>query len=173
VERARAQDAARPMQLEVVLNGNPTKLIGSFSMLDGNRLAATRQELRELGLDPRGSTTSPDQVVVLDEMFGVSYRYEEATQRVLITAPEEQLAVKEYNLRSAPELTPFSPTGAASSTIISSPRVSATSMAVRSRSTACRSRSMACQPSSPELRSRSMARRRRSMRAPFTPFGTL
>jgi outer membrane usher protein len=103
---ARAQDAGRPMQLEVVLNGNPTKLIGSFSMLDGNRLAATRQELRELGLDPRGSTTSPDQVVVLDEMFGVSYRYEEATQRVLITAPEEQLAVKEYNLRSAPELTP-------------------------------------------------------------------
>ena len=102
---ARAEDAGRPMQLEVVLNGNPTKLIGSFSMLDGNRLAATRQELQELGLDPRGYT-SPDQVVVLDEVFGVSYRYEEATQRVLITAPEEQLAVKEYNLRSAPELTP-------------------------------------------------------------------
>ncbi|MEA3088679.1 MAG: outer rane usher protein [Caballeronia sp.] len=102
---ARAEDAGRPMQLEVILNGNPTKLIGSFSMLDGNRLAATRQELKELGLDPRGSA-SPDQVVVLDEMFGVSYRYEEATQRVLITAPEEQLAVKEYNLRSVPELTP-------------------------------------------------------------------
>jgi outer membrane usher protein len=102
---ARAEDAGRPMQLEVVLNGNPTKLIGSFSMLDGNRLAATRQELRELGLDPRGST-SPDQVVVLDDVFGISYRYEEATQRVLITAPEEQLAVKEYNMRSAPELTP-------------------------------------------------------------------
>jgi outer membrane usher protein len=100
-----AEDAGRPMQLEVVLNGNPTKLIGSFSMLDGNRLAATRQELRELGLDPRGSTAL-DQVVVLDEVFGVSYRYEEATQRVLITAPEEQLAVKEYNLRSAAELTP-------------------------------------------------------------------
>jgi len=102
---ARAQDAGRPMQLEVVLNGNPTKLIGSFSMLDGNRLAATRQELRELGLDPRDSA-APDQVVVLDEMFGVSYRYEEATQRVLITAPEEQLAIKEYSLRSVPELTP-------------------------------------------------------------------
>ena len=39
------------------------------------------------------------QVVVLDEMFGVSYRYEEATQRVLITAPEEQLAVAETILR--------------------------------------------------------------------------
>jgi outer membrane usher protein len=43
---------------------------------------------------------------VLDQVSGVSYRYEEATQRVLITAPEEQLAVKEYNPRIAPELTP-------------------------------------------------------------------
>jgi outer membrane usher protein len=102
---ARADDAGRPMQLEVVLNSIPTKLIGSFSMLDGNRLAATRQELQELGLNPRGNA-SPAQLVVLDEVFGLSYRYEEATQRVLITAPEEQLAVKEYNLRSAPELTP-------------------------------------------------------------------
>jgi outer membrane usher protein len=93
------------MQLEVVLNGTPTKLIGSFSMLDGNRLAATRQELQELGLNPGGNGT-PDQLIVLDEVFGLSHQYEEATQRVLITAPEERLAVKEYNLRSAPELTP-------------------------------------------------------------------
>jgi len=37
---------------------------------------------------------------VLDEMFGVSYRYEEATQRVFDHRAEEQLAVKEYNLRT-------------------------------------------------------------------------
>jgi outer membrane usher protein len=92
------------MQLEVILNGTPTKLIGSFAMLDGNRLAATRQELQELGLNPRG-VLLPDKVVVLDEVSGLSYRYEEATQRVLITASEEQLAVKEYDLRGpAPEL---------------------------------------------------------------------
>jgi outer membrane usher protein len=102
---ARAEDAGRPMQLEVVLNGTPTKLIGAFTMLEGNHLAATRQELLELGLNPRGYS-SPADVVVLDQVFGLSYTYEEATQRVLITAPEEQLAVKEYNLRTAPELTP-------------------------------------------------------------------
>ena len=97
---ARAEDAGRPMQLEVILNGTPTKLIGTFTMLDGNRLAATRQELQEIGLDPRGYA-SPAQLVVLDQVFGLSYRYEEATQRVFITAPEEQLAVKEYNLQRA------------------------------------------------------------------------
>lgn len=101
----RAEDAGRPMQLEVVLNGTPTKLIGSFSMLDGNRLAATRQELQELGINP-GGNAAPEQLVVLADVFGLSHQYEEATQRVLITAPEERLAVKEYNLRSAAELTP-------------------------------------------------------------------
>jgi len=93
------------MQLEVILNGTPTKLIGSFAMLDGNRLAATRQELLELGLNPRGYS-SPGDVVVLDKVFGLSYKYEESTQQILITAPEELLAVKEYNLRPTQELTP-------------------------------------------------------------------
>src|SRR5262249_51825972 len=71
----------------------------------GNRLAATRQELLELGLNPRGYA-SPGDVIVLDKVFGLSYKYEESTQQILITAPEELLAVKEYNLRSAPELAP-------------------------------------------------------------------
>ncbi|MEA2871282.1 MAG: outer rane usher protein [Hyphomicrobiales bacterium] len=102
---ARAEDAGRPMQLEVILNGTPTKLIGAFTMLEGNRLAATRQELLELGLNPRGYA-SPGDLVVLDQVFGLSHKYDETTQRILITAPEEQLAVKEYNLRTAAELTP-------------------------------------------------------------------
>ncbi|MEA2876177.1 MAG: outer rane usher protein [Hyphomicrobiales bacterium] len=102
---ARAEDAGRAMQLEVILNGTPTKLIGAFTMLEGNRLAATRQELLELGLNPRGYA-SPGDLVVLDQVFGLSHKYDETTQRILITAPEEQLAVKEYNLRTAAELTP-------------------------------------------------------------------
>ena len=93
------------MQLEVILNGTPTKLIGAFTMLEGNRLAATRQELLELGLNPRGYA-SPGELVVLDGVFGLSYKYEESTQQVHITAPEEQLAIKEYNLRTSAELTP-------------------------------------------------------------------
>lgn len=102
---ARAEDAGRPMQLEVILNGTPTKLIGSFTMLEGDRLAVTRQELLELGLNPRGYA-SPGDLIVLDQVTGLSHKYEEATQRILITAPEEHLAVKEYNLRTAQELTP-------------------------------------------------------------------
>jgi len=93
------------MQLEVILNGTPTKLIGSFTMLENKQLTATRQELLDLGLNPRGYS-SPADVIVLDKVFGLTYTYDEATQRVSITAPEEQLAVKEYNLRTPPELTP-------------------------------------------------------------------
>lgn len=93
------------MQLEVILNEQPTKLIGSFVMLENNRLAATKEELHELGLNPRAGDGAPDKVIVLDEVSGVSYRYDEATQRVSISAPEEQLVVKEYDLRGPkPEL---------------------------------------------------------------------
>ncbi|HEX4555601.1 MAG TPA: fimbria/pilus outer membrane usher protein [Xanthobacteraceae bacterium] len=99
--RGRADEAGRQMQLEVVLNGVPTQLIGAFVMRDDGHLAARRQELVDIGLNPRGDA-SPDRIVVLDDLFGLSYRYEESTQRVSITAPEELLITKEYNLRNAP-----------------------------------------------------------------------
>jgi len=104
--RARADEAGRQMQLEVVLNGNPTQLIGAFVMLDDGRIAARRQELEEIGIAPRGYA-SPDKLVILDDLFGLSYRYEESTQRISITAPEELLVTKEYNISrraEAPEL---------------------------------------------------------------------
>ena len=98
------------MQLEVILNGTPTKLIAAFTMLDGGRLASTRQELEEIGISARGSAPAAE-LVVLDKLFGLSYRYDEATQRILITVPEELLAVKEYNLRAAPPEMPPLQTG--------------------------------------------------------------
>jgi outer membrane usher protein len=98
---ARADEAGRPMQLEAVLNGVPTQLIGAFVMRDDGHLAARRQELVDIGLNPRGDA-SPDRVVILDDLFGLSYRYEESTQRLSITAPEELLITKEYDLRNAP-----------------------------------------------------------------------
>ncbi len=99
--RARADDTGRQMQLEVILNGNPTKLIGAFVMFDDGRIGARRQELEEVGLNPRGYD-SPDKLVVLDDVFGLSYRYEESTQRIAITAPDELLLTKEYNISNRP-----------------------------------------------------------------------
>jgi outer membrane usher protein len=99
--RAGAEEAGRQMQLEVVLNGAPTQLIGAFVMLDDKRIAARRQELEDIGIAARGHA-SPDKLVILDDLFGLTYRYEEATQRISITAPEELLVRKEYNLSNAP-----------------------------------------------------------------------
>ena len=47
------------LQLEVFINQAPTHLIGSFTMAAGQKIAARRAELEEIGLKPSGSA-SPD-----------------------------------------------------------------------------------------------------------------
>jgi len=103
--RAGAGEAGQPMQLEVFLNGNPTQLIGAFVLFDDKRIGALKQELMESGLKPPGNDP-PDKLIVLDDIFGLTYRYEEATQRILITAPEELLAPKEFDLSNSPKSVP-------------------------------------------------------------------
>jgi outer membrane usher protein len=107
--RVRADEAGQKMQLEVVLNGSPTQLIGAFVMHDDRRIAARQQELEEMGLNPQGHA-SPNKLIVLDELFGLTYRYDEPTQRIFITAPEELLVTKEYNLSHRPQSTAPAPT---------------------------------------------------------------
>ena len=91
--RARAEEA---LQLEVFVNDQPTELVGAFVMLDDKRIAARQHELEEVGLNPKGHS-EPDKLVVLDELAGVSYRYEESTQRIYITAPDEMRISKDYD----------------------------------------------------------------------------
>lgn len=91
----RAEKTDQPIQLEVILNGTPTQLIGGFVLLKDGQMAASRQELEEIGISPRGYA-SPAELVVLDNLSGLSYRYEESSQRIFITAPEEMRVRKEY-----------------------------------------------------------------------------
>ena len=102
--RVGAEEVVRQLQLEVVVNGSPTKLIGAFIMLEDRRIAVRRQELEEIGLNPRGYA-SPDKLIMLDDLPGLSYRYEEATQRILIMAPDKLLATKEYSASDSPQKT--------------------------------------------------------------------
>lgn len=96
-DRARAEDAGDPVQLEAFINDVPTQLIGAFVLLDDKRIAARQRELEELGLNPNGRS-EPDKLVILDNLAGLSYRYEEATQRIYIKAPDEMRIANEYNL---------------------------------------------------------------------------
>ena len=93
--RVGAEESSRQLQLDVIVNGSPTQLIGSF-VLDRGRIAARRAELGEIGLNPRGYE-SPDKLIVLDDLPGLSYRYDEAAQRISITVPDELRATKDYD----------------------------------------------------------------------------
>jgi outer membrane usher protein len=96
-DRARAEDGGDPVQLEAFINDVPTQLIGAFVLLDDKRIAARQHELAELGLNPK-DRSEPDKLVILDSLTGVSYRYEEATQRIYIKAPDDMRITKEYDL---------------------------------------------------------------------------
>jgi outer membrane usher protein len=76
------------LQLEVFINQTPTHLIGAFDLIQGRKIAAKRAELEEIGLKPRGYA-SPDELIVLDELVGLSYRYDEATQQIYISVGDE------------------------------------------------------------------------------------
>jgi outer membrane usher protein len=89
------------LQLEVFINETPTHLIGSFTMVVGGRIAARLAELEEIGLNPRGYA-SADDTIVLDELVGLSYRYEEASQQIYIAAPDQLRAAKTLDASAAP-----------------------------------------------------------------------
>jgi outer membrane usher protein len=86
---ARAADEPLALQLEVLLNSQPTKRIGTFSDLGGGKIAATGATLTDLGLKA-GQTLAPDESIALDELPGVTYAYDEAAQSIDITVADAE-----------------------------------------------------------------------------------
>src|SRR6202011_4560151 len=72
------------LQLDVVINDAPIKMIASFVLFGPNRIGATPAELEEIGLHHPGSI-SPDEIVLLDDIPTVSYVYLERIQTIRIT----------------------------------------------------------------------------------------
>ena len=91
----------RQLQLEVFLNGAATHLIGSFTLLASGRVAAPRSELQEMGLKPSGES-SPQDLVVLADVPGLSYHYDEPLQRIEITASDEARVTKNNDVTTRP-----------------------------------------------------------------------
>src|SRR5215813_8076893 len=88
-----ADDGSRQFQLDVIINGTPTKTIGTFTRLADGRFAATRGELSELGVKPAGSGNA-DELVIIDDMPGASYRYDEPQQAIYLTLGDEERVTK-------------------------------------------------------------------------------
>ena len=81
------------LQLEVSLNGSKVGLLGSFTLLVNQRLAAMRQELDSLGLEvpaARGAGLIP-----LDEVVGLTYRYNSARQTIDLIVSDALLKTRE------------------------------------------------------------------------------
>ena len=69
VPASAATEGARPLQLEILINGDKTGLLGSFLQLPDGTLAARRSELVEAGVKVPGAG-QPDDVIVLNDAAG-------------------------------------------------------------------------------------------------------
>lgn len=99
--------AEGPLQLEVLLNGHPIGLIGSFWQDAEGELRAKREELEELHLKVP-DRFAPQEDVALADLPGVSYRYDEARQTVDITVPDGGRLPQLYDLHGAQNHLPIS-----------------------------------------------------------------
>ena len=100
--RAMAEGDVCQLQLEVFINQAPTHLIGSFTRLPDGKIAVSRTEMEEVGLKPRGYA-SPDEMIVPDDLAGLSYRYDEAKQQLFVTVTDELRVAKTIDVSTAPK----------------------------------------------------------------------
>jgi outer membrane usher protein len=99
---AAAAEEPRQLQLEVSINDTPTHLIGAFTQLADRRIAARRTELTEMGIKAPGSG-SGDDLIVLDDMSDVEYRYDEPTQAIFFKLGDDRRIAKSFDARGSSE----------------------------------------------------------------------
>jgi outer membrane usher protein len=96
------------LQLEVLLNGKPTGLIGAFLQNAKGELSAQRKELEALHLKVP-EQFAPEDEVPLAALAGVSWRYDEAKQSLDIAVADVGLLPQTYDLRGAANPLPVTP----------------------------------------------------------------
>jgi len=91
-----APTSGRRLQLEVFLNHKRTGVIGGFEQLPDGRMSARRSGLIDIGVKPPGDG-GPDVTVILENVPGLSYRYDEPKQTIDIAIPDSLRADHEYH----------------------------------------------------------------------------
>ncbi|WP_165937646.1 fimbria/pilus outer membrane usher protein [Antarcticimicrobium sediminis] len=100
-------DDGVPLFLLVSLNGVDTGLIAEFLWFSqGNRLGILPNELKDIGLTPPRATRS---ILLLDDIPGLSYRYDVAAQEIEISAAPERLQRRIIKGRTRPTFTKAQP----------------------------------------------------------------
>ena len=93
-----ASEPQLPLYLEVVLNGQKTDIIAEFSQLADGRFASRRAELKELTIEPPGEG-APDDLIILDDIEAIRYKYDEELQRIDISVDAAALKHNSYRAR--------------------------------------------------------------------------
>lgn len=87
-----AQETARELQLEVLVNGKPSGLIAAVRQLSGGRLAIQPEQLQNCGIAPAREAALPDGWLDIAKLPGVTFDYDEAKQTLAFTAALHSLA---------------------------------------------------------------------------------
>lgn len=99
-DRSHADQERKNLQLDVVINGTPIKMIASFVLFGKDRIGATPEELQEIGLRLNGPR-DPNKIVLLDEIPTVSYEYVERIQTIRITVDDRYRKGQTFDLSGA------------------------------------------------------------------------
>src|SRR6266851_3719644 len=91
-----ATEGARPLQLEILINGDKTGLLGSFLQLPDGNIGARRSELVEAGVKVPGSGQGDD-VVMLNELLAGKFKYDEATQSISFDLDNNQRIARAFD----------------------------------------------------------------------------
>ena len=92
-----AEEAAgRQLQLEVSINGEPTKLIAPFTEVEGQGLVTARSELEELYIKAPGAGAATD-LVRLKSIPGLKYEVDERAQAINLIAEDKARLSRNYD----------------------------------------------------------------------------
>jgi outer membrane usher protein len=99
-----ATEGGRPLQLDILINGDKTGLLGSFLQLPNGNIAARRSELVEAGVKVPGSG-QPDDLVVLEELLGEKFKYDEPGQSISFDLTDNQRVARAFDaMASSPQM---------------------------------------------------------------------
>jgi outer membrane usher protein len=93
---AASLEGAQPLQLDILINGDKTGLLGSFLQLTNGDIAARRAELIEAGVKVPG-TGDPAEVVVLNELLGDKFKYDEPSQSISFELTDNQRVARVFD----------------------------------------------------------------------------
>jgi outer membrane usher protein len=100
-------EGARPLQLDILINGDKVGLLGSFLQLPDGRIAARRSELIEAGVKIPGAGQS-DELIVLNELLGDKFKYDEPTQSISFDLTNNERVARAFDAMASSAQIPVS-----------------------------------------------------------------